>query len=164
MLVSVGFGAITPSLSTILAALAVIASVGSLLVSALGAGRLLGGFPAGMVVTRLGPGRVVLLGCLIFVVGSIVAWLAPNFPILALGRLIQGMGLGAVPAGVLARIMAGDRAERAGSSMALYQSALTLGGAIGLAFPLAAAPSSLGAARLDRASAWVGQRRLRWRW
>jgi MFS transporter, DHA1 family, multidrug resistance protein len=131
VLVSVGFGAIAPSLSNILTELAVTASVGSLLVSALGAGRLLGGFPAGMVVTRLGPGRVVLLGCLIFVVGSTVAWLAPIFPILALGRLIQGIGLGVVPAGVLAGIMSGARAERAGGSMALYQSALSLGGAIG---------------------------------
>jgi DHA1 family multidrug resistance protein-like MFS transporter len=131
VLVSVGFGAIAPSLSTILAELAVTASVGSLLVSALGAGRLIGGFPAGMVVTRIGPGRVVLLGCGIFVVGSTAAWLAPSFPLLALGRLVQGIGLGVVPAGVLAGIMAGGRAERAGGSMALYQSALTLGGAIG---------------------------------
>jgi MFS transporter, DHA1 family, multidrug resistance protein len=74
---------------------------------------------------------VVLLGCGIFVVGSVVAWLSPSFPVLALGRLIQGIGLGVVPAGVLAGIMAGARAERAGGSMALYQSALSLGGAIG---------------------------------
>ena len=130
-IVSVGFGAIAPSLSTILTELAVTASVGSLLVSALGAGRLLGGFPAGMVVSRIGPGRVVLLGCAVFTVGSVVAWLAPVFSVLALGRLMQGIGLGVVPAGVLAGIMAGARAERAGGSMALYQSALTLGGAIG---------------------------------
>src|SRR4051812_44983470 len=131
VLVSVGFGAISPSLSNILDELAVTASVGSLLVSALGAGRLLGGFPAGMVVTRLGPGRVILLGCLVFVVGSAVAWQATIFSVLAAGRLIQGIGLGIVPAGVLAGIMAGARAERAGGAMALYQSALSLGGAIG---------------------------------
>src|SRR6185503_17571405 len=46
-------------------------------------------------------------------------------------RLVQGIGLGVVPAGVLAGIMSGARAERAGGSMALYQSGLTLGGAIG---------------------------------
>ncbi|MCC7372544.1 MAG: MFS transporter [Chloroflexi bacterium] len=131
VLVSVGFGAIAPSLSNILAELAVGASVGSLLVSALGAGRLAGGFPAGMVVGRLGPGRVILLGCSVFVVGSVIGWLAPNFSFLALGRFVQGVGLGIVPAGVLAGIMAGAKAERAGGSMALYQSALTLGGAFG---------------------------------
>lgn len=131
VLVSVGFGAISPSLSTILSELAVTASVGSLLVSALGAGRLFGGFPAGMVVSRIGPGRVILLGCAVFVVGSIVAWAAPAFAVLAVGRLIQGIGLGIVPAGVLAGMMAGAKAERAGGSMALYQSALTLGGALG---------------------------------
>ncbi len=131
VLVSVGFGAISPSLSTILAELAVTASVGSLLVSGLGAGRLLGGFPAGIAVSRIGPGRVILLGCSVFIVGSLVAWLAPVFPMLVAGRLIQGIGLGIVPAGVLAGIMAGAKAERAGGSMALYQSALTLGGALG---------------------------------
>jgi MFS family permease len=131
VLVSVGFGAIAPSLSTILSELAVTASVGSLLVSALGAGRLLGGFPAGMVVTRIGPGRVILLGCVVFVLGSVVAWAAPAFVTLAIGRLMQGIGLGIVPAGVLAGMMAGAKAERAGGSMALYQSALTLGGALG---------------------------------
>jgi hypothetical protein len=43
VLVSVGFGAISPSLANILAELAVTANLGSLLVSALGAGRLIGG-------------------------------------------------------------------------------------------------------------------------
>jgi MFS family permease len=131
VLVSVGFGAIAPSLSTILDELAVTASVGSLLVSALGAGRLIGGFPAGLVVSRIGPGRVILLGCGVFVAGSVVAWAAPIFPVLVAGRLMQGIGLGIVPAGVLAGMMAGARAERAGGSMALYQSALSLGGAMG---------------------------------
>jgi MFS family permease len=131
VLVSVGFGAIAPSLANILVELSVTASVGSLLVSALGAGRLIGGFPAGLVVSRIGPGRVILLGCGVFTVGSVVAWAAPTFPVLAVGRLLQGIGLGIVPAGVLAGMMAGARAERAGGSMALYQSALSLGGAIG---------------------------------
>jgi MFS family permease len=131
VLVSVGFGAIAPSLATILVELSVTASVGSLLVSALGAGRLIGGFPAGMVVSRIGSGRVILLGCGVFTVGSLVAWIAPSFTVLAVGRLVQGIGLGIVPAGVLAGMMAGARAERAGGSMALYQSALSLGGAMG---------------------------------
>jgi MFS family permease len=131
VLVSIGFGAISPSLAEILAELGVTTSLGALLVAALGAGRLIGGFPSGMVVSRIGPSLVVLLGCVVFIVGSAIAWLAPSFPILALGRLVQGISLGIVPAGVLAGIMMGARAERAGGSMALYQSGLTLGGAIG---------------------------------
>jgi MFS family permease len=131
VLVSVGFGAISPSLSSILAELGVTASLGALLVAAFGAGRLIGGFPSGMVVGRIGPSLVVLLGCGVFIVGSIVAWLAPTFPVLVVGRLVQGIALGIVPAGVLAGMMMGARAERAGGSMALYQSGLTLGGAIG---------------------------------
>lgn len=131
VLVSVGFGAISPSLATILSELGVTASLGSLLVSAFGAGRLLGGFPSGIVVSRIGPSLVVLLGCVVFIVGSLVAWLAPDFSTLTVGRLIQGVALGIVPAGVLAGIMMGARAEKAGGSMALYQSGLTLGGALG---------------------------------
>ena len=84
-----------------------------------------------MVVTRIGPSLVVLLG-LRRLRRRVDRRLArAEFPILALGRLVQGIGLGVVPAGVLAGIMMGARAERAGGSMALYQSALTLGGAIG---------------------------------
>jgi MFS family permease len=131
VLVSVGFGAISPSLSDILAELGVGASLGALLVAALGAGRLIGGFPSSIVVGRIGPSMVVLLGCGVFIIGSTIAWLAPTFAILAFGRLVQGISLGIVPAGVLAGMMMGTRAERAGGSMALYQSGLTLGGAIG---------------------------------
>jgi MFS family permease len=131
VMVSVGFGAIAPSLGNILTELNVTASLGALLVAALGAGRLIGGFPAGLVVSRIGSGRVVFLGAAVFIVGSVLAWLAPSFPTLAGGRLVQGIALGIVPAGVLAAVMAGAKAERAGGSMALYQSALTLGSAIG---------------------------------
>jgi MFS family permease len=131
VMVSVGFGAIAPSLATILDELGVTASLGALLVAALGAGRLLGGFPAGLVVNRIGSGRVVLLGSVVFIVGSLLAWMAPSFLALSLGRLVQGVALGIVPAGVLAAVMMGAKAERAGGSMALYQSALTLGSAFG---------------------------------
>ncbi|MCC6176939.1 MAG: MFS transporter [Chloroflexi bacterium] len=140
-LVSVGFGAIAPSFSDILDEFGASAGLGALIVSALGAGRLLGGFPAGIAVGRFGPGRVILLGTVVFIVGSAIGALAPLFPVLAVGRLVQGIGLGIVPAGVLAGMMTGARAERAGGSMALYQSALTLGGAFGPAIggPVAAA-------------------------
>jgi DHA1 family bicyclomycin/chloramphenicol resistance-like MFS transporter len=139
-LVSVGFGALSPALAEIQDAFGGGAGLGALLVSGFGAGRLLAGFPAGVLVDRVGADRVVLGGALLFLVGSLVGWAAPHFPILAIGRFIQGAGCAVVPAGVLARMMAGAAAERAGGPMAVYQAAITIGVALGPAVggPLAA--------------------------
>ena len=131
VLVSTGFGAISPALAGLLGEFGGGAALGAILVSSLGAGRLAGGFPAAMIVERIGTGRVILAGTLTFLVGSLVAASAPAFPVLAFGRFLQGVGLGIVPAGVLAVMMAGARAEKAGGSMALYQFGLTFGGALG---------------------------------
>ncbi|MDP8923336.1 MAG: MFS transporter, partial [Chloroflexota bacterium] len=131
ILVSIGFGAISPALAALLGEFGGGASLGAILVASLGAGRLAGGFPAAMIVDRIGTGRVILAGTLTFLIGSLVAAAAPAFPVLAFGRFVQGVGLGIVPAGVLAVMMAGARAEQAGGSMALYQFGLTFGGALG---------------------------------
>jgi len=131
VLVSIGFGAISPALAGLLGEFGGGAALGAVLVASLGAGRLVGGFPAGMVVERIGTGRVILAGTVTFLVGSLVAAAAPEFPFLALGRFVQGIGLGIVPAGVLAVMMAGEKAEKAGGAMALYQFGLTAGGALG---------------------------------
>src|SRR5215210_3208254 len=131
ILVSTGFGAISPALAGLLGEFGGGAALGAILVSNLGAGRLAGGFPAAMIVDRIGTGRVILAGTLTFLVGSLVAAAAAVFPMLAFGRFLQGVGLGIVPAGVLAVMMAGARAEKAGGAMALYQFGLTFGGALG---------------------------------
>ena len=55
-------------------------------------GTVLGGQTA----DRRGPGVVVLLGLLVFGVGLIVGAAAPTMPVLILGRLLQGLGGGAL--------------------------------------------------------------------
>ena len=128
---SVGFGALSPALAEVQGQFGVGAGLGSLLVGGFGAGRLLVGFPAGVLVDRVGAGRVILGGTLLFVVGSLVGAVAPTFGVLVAGRFLQGAGLAVVPAGVLARMMSGAQAGRAGGAMAIYQAAITVGSAFG---------------------------------
>lgn len=137
--VSVGFGALSPVLAEIQEAFGGGAALGAALVSSFSAGRLAAGLPVGVLIDRVGAGRVIFGGALIFLLGSLVGWAAPHFWILDLGRLLQGVGLAVVPAGVLARMMSGASAQRAGGPMALYQTAVILGSALGpsLAGPLA---------------------------
>ncbi len=130
-LVSVGFGALSPALSEVQEHFGVGAGLGSLVVAGLGAGRLLAGFPAGLLVDRVGPGRVVLGGTFVFVLGSLIGAAAPTFGLLVLGRVLQGIGLAVVPAGVLAQMMSGSRTGQAGGVMAVYQTAISVGGALG---------------------------------
>lgn len=66
-----------------------------------------------------------------FALGSLIAALAPSFPMLVLGRLIQGAGGAAVPALsmiMIARVMPEDRR---GAAMGLTASAVGAGSAVG---------------------------------
>lgn len=57
---------------------------------------LLGTVIGGQMADRSGPGRVVLLGIAVFGLGLIVGAAAPTMPVLILGRLLQGLGGGAL--------------------------------------------------------------------
>jgi MFS family permease len=59
---------------------------------------LLGIVAAGAVADRRGVAIPVVGGLAVFGVGLVVAGLAPNMPVLVLGRVIQGLGAGSVPA------------------------------------------------------------------
>ncbi len=60
------------------------------------AASVVGMVQAGLASDRHGPGRVVWWGVSWFVAGLIVAGLAPNMPVLLLGRIVQGFGGGAM--------------------------------------------------------------------
>ncbi|NIH85723.1 MFS transporter [Amycolatopsis granulosa] len=53
---------------------------------------------AGHAADRGGPGRPLALGLVSFAAGSVVAGLAPTWPLFLVGRFVQGLGVGAVMA------------------------------------------------------------------
>src|SRR5205085_1398818 len=59
---------------------------------------------AGEAADRRGPTAPYVVGLLLFVVGLVVAGRAPSMPVLVLGRVVQGLGAGAVPAVAYASI------------------------------------------------------------
>jgi MFS family permease len=61
-------------------------------------GSLLGTVGAGRQVDAAGPVRPFLAGITLFVAGLTIAGLAPSMAVLVLGRVVQGLGAGAVPA------------------------------------------------------------------
>jgi MFS family permease len=61
-------------------------------------GSLVGTVAAGRAADRAGPARPFALGLVLFGLGLTVAGLAPSMGVLVLGRVLQGLGAGAVPA------------------------------------------------------------------
>ncbi len=61
-------------------------------------GSLVGIVVAGRDADRHGPARPYVAGVVLFSAGLLVAGLAPSMPVLVAGRLLQGIGAGAVPA------------------------------------------------------------------
>ncbi len=61
-------------------------------------GSLVGTVAAGRDADRSGPARPFATGLALFGAGLAVAGLAPSMPVLVLGRVLQGLGAGAVPA------------------------------------------------------------------
>ncbi len=61
-------------------------------------GSLVGTVAAGRRADRRGPAQPFLAGLALFALGLAVAGLAPSMPVLVLGRVLQGIGAGAVPA------------------------------------------------------------------
>lgn len=59
---------------------------------------LVGTVVGGREVDRLGPARPFAVGCVLFAGGLVVAGLTPSMTVLVIGRVVQGLGAGVVPA------------------------------------------------------------------
>ena len=84
--------------------------------------------PFGMASDRFGRKRVIYVGLVLFVIGSLVAALAHDLPMIILGRSIQGAG--AVSAAVTALVADLTREEHRTKAMAM------IGGTIGITFAM----------------------------
>ena len=67
----------------------------------------------GQVADRIGPRRTWAYGSLLFIGGGVIAATAPTFTPIVIGRLIQGVGAGAIPVLTLARLAVGGKQQRA---------------------------------------------------
>lgn len=85
--------------------------------------------PFGFLSDRVGRKRIIAIGLVLFVVGSVVAALSPSIYGIMLGRLLQGAG--AIGATVLA--LAADLTREAQRTKAMAIMGMTIGGAFALA-------------------------------
>lgn len=94
-------------------------------------GTMLGIVAAGEAADRRGAGRPYVIGLVLFAVGLVVGGLAPSMPLLVLGRFVQGLGAGVVPAiGYIAIGRAFAPAERP-RMFALLSTAWVVPGVVG---------------------------------
>jgi len=84
--------------------------------------------PFGSLSDKIGRKKTIIIGLIIFAIGSLVAGLADNIYMLLVGRLLQGAG--AIGSVITATISDVVREEERGKAMAI------MGGSIGMAFAL----------------------------
>jgi len=109
-------------------------------------GTLIGIVFAGGQADRHGAGRPYLVGLILFAVGLVMAGTAPSMPVLVVGRFVQGLGAGVVPA---IGYVAIGRVYPVGVRPRMFAVLSTAW----------VVPGVIGPALSERISAWIG-----WRW
>ena len=94
-------------------------------------GSLVGTVAAGREADRAGPARPYLAGVLVFASGLAVAGLAPSMGVLVVGRFMQGLGAGAVPATAYVAIGRGLPERLRAKMMAVLSTAWVVPGVLG---------------------------------
>jgi MFS family permease len=94
-------------------------------------GSLLGTVAAGRQADRSGPARPFAAGLALFAAGLAVAGLAPSMPVLIVGRVLQGLGAGAVPAVGYVAIERGLQPRLRSRMLAVLSTAWVLPGLVG---------------------------------
>jgi EmrB/QacA subfamily drug resistance transporter len=83
---------------------------------------------------RFGRRRVLVLGISIFAMGSIICALAPEFRVLVVGRLLQGVGAAMLSPNSLALIGQSFSGEAKGRAVGIWAAAGAIAGAVGPVF------------------------------
>jgi MFS family permease len=109
-------------------------------------GTMIGIVFAGEQADRYGAGRPYVVGLVLFAAGLVVAGSAPAMPVLVVGRFVQGLGAGVVPAIGYVAIGRAYTVERRARMFAVLSTAWVV-------------PGIIGPALAERVSSWVG-----WRW
>lgn len=94
-------------------------------------GSLVGIVAAGRAADRAGPARPYVLGVALFGAGLVTAGLAPTMEVLVLGRVLQGLGAGAIPAIAYVAIGRSLPEQLRARMMAVLSTAWVLPGLVG---------------------------------
>ncbi|GAM83807.1 hypothetical protein ANO11243_017970 [Dothideomycetidae sp. 11243] len=99
----------------------------SLIVSILSAGTFFGALIAGDVADFIGRRVTIIVGCIIFVIGVILQVASTTVPLLVVGRVVAGIGVGFVSAIIILYMSEIAPKRVRGSIVAGYQLCITLG-------------------------------------
>ena len=130
-LVAIGFGVIGPAIPLLAAHFGVSAALAGLAISAFAAFRFLSALAGGRLVRAVGERAVMTGGLLLQAVTSILAGLAPTFPLLIAFRSIGGIGSAAFTVSSIALVIRIAPEQQRGRAMGIYQGGFILGSIAG---------------------------------
>ncbi len=101
------------------------------LISSFAVARLVFDVAGGVAADRFGARRLMIGGALLLAVASVAAALAPNYEVLLLGRVLEGVGSAAFATAAMKLVVVASPKERLGRAMAVYQTGLLAGISVG---------------------------------
>ena len=130
-LVMIGVSLVAPILPLYARQFGVSRTAAGALISSFAVARLLFDVAGGVLADRWGARRVMVAGALLLSAGSVVAALAPTYGVLVVARVVEGIGSAAYATAAGQLLVAITPRERLGRTMAVYQTGLLGGIAVG---------------------------------